>query len=348
MASPHNQQTSGYGTSVQPNPQTGPLPSTAEEQMDWLQGFDTAKKTNDGEPQKKRGPKPGATPALTKKQELNRLAQRSHRDRKDRYAKELEWRVGRARESHLAQVREMDQLKQENGQLKDEQEQLKKDNEQMAHLLRMHGIPHQSSLTRRSSRASSYYSMLPVNTVSEASVTHTHPATNNPIQMPSSFTTPTAPMWPSTYPESSSVASQASRPNTSAITSQSSTSWNPYAPQAPIGTAMTTTYQAPSTDTYPKLKEYGGIFRDYQVAINFVRQLEAICIDHRHLMCARGLNNNATQLSGHSLMLTCPPLGFYQKNPDDQFYHQMPDLSDAEVVRLIQMSYPAYDDEFGG
>lgn len=31
----------------------------------------------DGEPQqKKRGPKPDATPALTKKQELNRLAQR--------------------------------------------------------------------------------------------------------------------------------------------------------------------------------------------------------------------------------------------------------------------------------
>lgn len=47
-------------------------------------------------------------------------------------------------------------------------------------------------------------------------------------------------------------------------------------------------------------------------------------------------------------MLTCPPSGFYLKNPDDQYYHQMPNLSDAELVHLIQMSYPTYDDEFGG
>ncbi len=46
MASPYKQQVSVYGTPVQSNLQAGPLPSTAEEQIDWLQGFDTAKKTN--------------------------------------------------------------------------------------------------------------------------------------------------------------------------------------------------------------------------------------------------------------------------------------------------------------
>ncbi|KAL8926862.1 MAG: hypothetical protein Q9208_002671 [Pyrenodesmia sp. 3 TL-2023] len=348
MASTDNEQVSGYGTSVQPDPQAAPLPSTAEGQIDWLQGFDTAKKTNDGEPQqKKRGPKPNATPALTKKQELNRLAQRTHRDRKDRYAKELEWRVERARESHFAQVREMDQLKNENGQLKDEKEQLKREIEEMAQLLRTHGIPHQSSLTRRSSKASSYYSMLPADTVPEASSTYSQTAADIPIQPSASFPAPTAPMWPSSHSESSNMASHASRPSATAVTPQTPVSSNPNAAQAPIGTAMTSTYEAPSTGPHRKVKEYGGIFRNYQVAINFVRQLEAICIDHKHLMITRGLDNT-TQLSGHSLMMTCPPSGFYLKNPGDQYYHQMPNLPDAEVVYLIQTSYPTYDDEFGG
>lgn len=166
----------------------------------------------------------------------------------------------------------MDQLKNENGQLKDEKEQLKKENEEMAQLLRMHGIPHQSSLTRRSSRASSYYSILPANTVPEAPIAHSKTAADNPIQPSASFPAPTAPMWPSSHPESSKMASQASRPSAIAITSQPPISSNPYTPQAPIGTAMTTSYQAPSTGPHPKVKEYGGIFRDYQAAINFVRQ----------------------------------------------------------------------------
>ncbi|RSM11191.1 hypothetical protein CEP52_003103 [Fusarium oligoseptatum] len=38
--------------------------------------------TREGNPPKKRGPKPNSKPALTRRQELNRQAQRTHRERK--------------------------------------------------------------------------------------------------------------------------------------------------------------------------------------------------------------------------------------------------------------------------
>ncbi|RDW84317.1 hypothetical protein BP6252_01907 [Coleophoma cylindrospora] len=89
----------------------------------------TEKKTTrvDGQPPKRRGPKPDSKPALTRRQELNRQAQRTHRERKELYIKALEQEVLRLKENFSNVTRDKDSLAEENRQLKA--------------LLAQHGIP---------------------------------------------------------------------------------------------------------------------------------------------------------------------------------------------------------------
>lgn len=54
--------------------------------QDLLKNLGVDKKVKaDGQPPKRRGPKPDSKPALTRRQELNRQAQRTHRERKEKY-----------------------------------------------------------------------------------------------------------------------------------------------------------------------------------------------------------------------------------------------------------------------
>lgn len=81
----------------------------------------------DGQPPKRRGPKPDSKPALTRRQELNRQAQRTHRERKELYIKALEQEVLRLKETFSNVSRDKDAVAEENRQLKQ--------------LLAQHGIP---------------------------------------------------------------------------------------------------------------------------------------------------------------------------------------------------------------
>jgi len=81
----------------------------------------------DGQPPKRRGPKPDSKPALTRRQELNRQAQRTHRERKELYIKALEQEVLRLKENFSNVTRDKESLAEENRQLKQ--------------LLAQHGIP---------------------------------------------------------------------------------------------------------------------------------------------------------------------------------------------------------------
>ncbi|KAF8426324.1 hypothetical protein EV426DRAFT_593548 [Tirmania nivea] len=70
-----------------------------------------------GDAPKKRGPKPDQRPAKNDKIERNRKAQRSHRERKERYIRNLEQEVQRLREAYTAAVREKVAIMEENRQL---------------------------------------------------------------------------------------------------------------------------------------------------------------------------------------------------------------------------------------
>ncbi|KAF2460098.1 hypothetical protein BDY21DRAFT_384491 [Lineolata rhizophorae] len=77
------------------------------------------KVTRDGQPPKRRGPKPDSKPALTRRQELNRQAQRTHRERKEAYIKALEQEVLRLKEIYATSTKERDAIAEENRRLKE-------------------------------------------------------------------------------------------------------------------------------------------------------------------------------------------------------------------------------------
>ncbi|KAF2857860.1 hypothetical protein K470DRAFT_222524, partial [Piedraia hortae CBS 480.64] len=109
-----------------------------------LKGFGSEKKqTKDGQPPKRRGPKPDSKPALTRRQELNRQAQRTHRERKEMYIKALEQEVIRLKELYTNTSRERDVALDENRRLKE--------------LLHAHGIPFDMSSPSAKFHAGSGY-----------------------------------------------------------------------------------------------------------------------------------------------------------------------------------------------
>ncbi|RPB24804.1 hypothetical protein L211DRAFT_784308, partial [Terfezia boudieri ATCC MYA-4762] len=71
----------------------------------------------EGDSPKKRGPKPDQKPAKNDKIERNRKAQRSHRERKERYIRNLEQELQRLREAYTAAIKEKVTVREENKQL---------------------------------------------------------------------------------------------------------------------------------------------------------------------------------------------------------------------------------------
>lgn len=106
-----------YNLDAGPSDQdTGPLSSL---NLEFLKNITDKKSTTKaGQPPKRRGPKPDSKPALTRRQELNRQAQRTHRERKERYIKALEDEVLRLKEAFTHASQDKDQLAEENRQLK--------------------------------------------------------------------------------------------------------------------------------------------------------------------------------------------------------------------------------------
>ncbi|PQE12769.1 bzip-type transcription factor protein [Rutstroemia sp. NJR-2017a BBW] len=102
--------------------------STLSMSLGFLKNLTEKKSTRvDGQAPKKRGPKPDSKPALTRRQELNRQAQRTHRERKEIYIKALEQEVLRLKENFSTVTRSKESLAEENRQLKQ--------------LLAQHGVP---------------------------------------------------------------------------------------------------------------------------------------------------------------------------------------------------------------
>ncbi|KAL9003512.1 MAG: hypothetical protein Q9188_003617 [Gyalolechia gomerana] len=295
----------------------------------------------DGEAPKRRGPKPDSKPAATKRQEMNRLAQRTHRERKDQYAHELEQRVKQARDTYFEMVRE--------------QEQLQHENQEMAQLLRAHGIPYQSSYARKpsTSQHSSFYSGSPADSFSGMSMSRTQTMEGSPFQASMSVPSPNGAVLRSSHsPGKPMGPPQPSPVNTSGISAQSPANSMEYTSQAPIGMAITTD-QKVSTDSIPHVQEpkifTGGIFANPDVAIEFLGEnirLEAVCHEHKKMMCVRGTNPNPDELSGHALMLTSLPEDQYDRNPaelNNDHYHQIPNIQSKALLRMLHTSSPLLD-----
>ncbi|KAL8737924.1 MAG: hypothetical protein Q9181_001229 [Wetmoreana brouardii] len=322
-ASPNDSRFGGYGNTPSPHAR-----SFGEGEPEWLRGFEASKKTKDGEAPKRRGPKPDSKPAATKRQEMNRLAQRTHRERKDQYAQELEWRVLRAKEAYLQLVREKEELKHEN--------------QEMAQLLRANGIPYQSSYLQKPSPSQngSTYTGSSVGSISGRSSTRAQTVEGSPFQASTSLNSPNgaakrsphSPANPNGFPAYNSAQS-------SSIASQSPMDPPEFAPHAPVGMAITTDHKVSSIGSIPQVRDAGSIFKDDQVSLDFVLHLERVCQEHKKMMCVRGTNANPAQLSGHAIMHSCPPDQHYREHPNDEEYHKYPDISNPELMKLLALSY---------
>ncbi|KID74723.1 bZIP-type transcription factor, partial [Metarhizium brunneum ARSEF 3297] len=86
--------------------------------LGFLKSLTEKRTTRDGNPAKRRGPKPDSKPALTRRQELNRQAQRTHRERKELYIKALEDEVLRLKELYSNVSQSKEKLLAENRHLK--------------------------------------------------------------------------------------------------------------------------------------------------------------------------------------------------------------------------------------
>ncbi|KAK4071191.1 uncharacterized protein Triagg1_6222 [Trichoderma aggressivum f. europaeum] len=87
--------------------------------LNFFKNLSDKKVTRTGNPPKRRGPKPDSKPALTRRQELNRQAQRTHRERKELYIKALEDEVLRLKEVFSTISQDKQKLVDENKQLKE-------------------------------------------------------------------------------------------------------------------------------------------------------------------------------------------------------------------------------------
>ncbi|XPS70877.1 hypothetical protein M3J09_003080 [Ascochyta lentis] len=111
-------------TTIKTDPGTGDYNSGSESRsplahFGFFKNMTEKKTTRDGQTPKRRGPKPDSKPALTRRQELNRQAQRTHRERKEMYIKALEQEVLRLKETFGTTSRERDHYAEENRRLKE-------------------------------------------------------------------------------------------------------------------------------------------------------------------------------------------------------------------------------------
>ncbi|KAF1944075.1 hypothetical protein EJ02DRAFT_420653 [Clathrospora elynae] len=97
----------------------GSEPKSPLGQFGFFKSLTEKKTTRDGQPPKRRGPKPDSKPALTRRQELNRQAQRTHRERKELYIKALEQEVIRLKDTFAATSRERDAFAEDNRRLRE-------------------------------------------------------------------------------------------------------------------------------------------------------------------------------------------------------------------------------------
>ncbi|PKX99292.1 protein flbB [Aspergillus novofumigatus IBT 16806] len=240
----------------------------------FFQFFGGQKKvTRDGQPAKRRGPKPDSRPALTRRQELNRQAQRTHRERKEQYIRSLETEVSRLREAftqemsaaNLAVVQHREMLQTVN----DENTILKE-------LLTAHGVQFEAELERRRAERRSAGRGFQSSPLAGSSVVFQAPAAPA-ASNGNTYTTP-----PTTVSNvSSDVSPLATNLDLSAIARN----------QEPV-------------------QAVGGVFEvDPQLQIDFILTLESPCREHTDYLCRRSVteaDDEDMPFSGHALMATCP------------------------------------------
>ncbi|KAJ5675199.1 uncharacterized protein N7477_005133 [Penicillium maclennaniae] len=282
--------------------------------------------TRDGQTPKRRGPKPDSKPALTRRQELNRQAQRTHRERKEQYMRSLETEVSRLREAYTHEISDANVTIQKQ---KDMLQSAHVENEILKEILVAHGIQYGDELEKRRSERPVGYQTSPIAASSTGSQTAGFAQSASQQN-----TTP-----------GTSISTGMS-PKMNAVDHPEVTPPVAFAPQVyhasaadPIGSLDRSAYQAGGSP----VSAMRGVFEtDPQLQVDFILTLEAPCREHTDYLCRRSVteaDDEDMPFSGHALMATCPPPSYIKHTTPEQTYpHKTYDLPLANLSTLLNLS----------
>lgn len=275
---------SGYGGgSSGQDKSPGPLSSL---NLGFLKNLTEKRTTRDGQPAKRRGPKPDSKPALTRRQELNRQAQRTHRERKELYIKALEDEVLRLKEIYSITSQDKEKLAEENRQLKQ--------------ILSQNGMG-MGTVTGGSSVLDDAMSNPSIGYASSASVTGSY------AQAPSSHTSAFTP------PLSATNMAHNRGGGVSPLTTT-----HPHSHHHHHHSGQGQQLVAGPGGAGGQPNRNPNLDYD-QAGIDFVLTLEKPCMDHMPWLLERGTEVGGSEPCGHALMASCPPEPFPELTPDIPF-----------------------------
>ncbi|KAH8692083.1 hypothetical protein BGW36DRAFT_400182 [Talaromyces proteolyticus] len=287
------------------------------------------KTTRDGQPAKRRGPKPDSKPALTRRQELNRQAQRTHRERKEQYIRALEAEYSRLRETYGVEINNSrQQLQQQHDAL----QQLKDENDQLKEILKSYNISFEPELERRKAALAAR----------KGSISTTNPYTASTAGSQSTGF-PSQPTFLTTPPSSlSSPLSPRSGGERIGSRGEPPASYN-YGNTGYHATPSQGSHEfSGKVDNASAVSPYPGIFdEDPQLGIDFILQLEAPCRVHTEYLCRESHKDVEKEsfFSGHALMASCPPPSHIETVPEGNDYpHQTYDLPTPDLEKLLNLS----------
>ncbi|KAL1969241.1 hypothetical protein VTN77DRAFT_495 [Rasamsonia byssochlamydoides] len=290
--------------------------------MGFLKMLGQKKTTRDGQPAKRRGPKPDSKPALTRRQELNRQAQRTHRERKEQYIRALETEISRLREAYSNDIMSAHATLQQQREML---QNLREENNTLKEILRSCGIPFEAEFERR--KAGVY----PAESFGGGSSTTGSQSAGFPSSNPGFLTTPPSTFSPSTPGGSGGEQGEGNGGSFQAHAYQSS----------PTDRAGCLDFSS-KVDSSKELPPTPGIFEeDPQLGIDFILTLEAPCRDHTEYLCRMSAKDveNESFFSGHALMASCPPPSHIENVPEGNLYpHQTYELPPANLETLLNLS----------
>ncbi|KAJ4402993.1 hypothetical protein N0V82_010719 [Gnomoniopsis sp. IMI 355080] len=239
------------------------------------------KLTRDGQPAKRRGPKPDSKPAMTRRQELNRQAQRTHRERKELYIKALEDEVLRLKEvfSNVSQ----------------DKERLAKENYSLKALLQQNGLS-MSAASGMLDDNMSNASVGPYMGSSPVSGSHSYGLPSATTQQ-TPYTPPSGPALSATGAMPQGLSPPGLSPGNQAAA---------FRRPSPGAATISGPQRNPNLDYE-------------QSGIDFVLHLEQPCMDHMPWLLERSSANGGLEPCGHALMASCPPEPFTELTPGIPF-----------------------------
>ncbi|KAI7240639.1 hypothetical protein KC330_g1179 [Hortaea werneckii] len=260
------------------------------------------KQTKDGQPPKRRGPKPDSKPALTRRQELNRQAQRTHRERKEMYIKALEQEVLRLKELFGNTTRERDTFAEENRRLKE--------------LLAAHGIRYDFSATPiKFERGSSAHESSGYGPSSSGSLSGSYAGGSESTNLSPPPPLPGQQLTPNGVPSQPRMHTMAQLPSNRFDYDSVGIDF--------VLTAADLRLERPCMDhmQYLLVRSHNNENQPMHHPMENADDSE-----HEHM-------------SGHALMATAPPHSHVMQKPAEKYPHQMPlDLGPDGLSKLLDLS----------